>query len=45
MLSDEPDNSSTLRGLMYSTFHNGDYEHTITIAKRIISDEKALIQS
>ena len=45
MLSDEPDNSSTLRGLMYSTFHNGDYEHTITIAKRIISDEKALYRA
>ncbi len=41
MLSDEPDNSITLRGLMFSTFYTGDFDLTISHAKRIISNEKA----
>ena len=39
MLSDEPDNLSTLRGLMYSTYRMQDYEKALSLANRIASAE------
>ena len=39
MLSDEPDNLSTLRGLMYSAYRMQDYEKTLSLANRIASAE------
>lgn len=37
MLSDEPDNLSTLRGLMYSAYRMQDYEKALSLANRIAS--------
>ena len=39
MLSDEPDNLSTLRGLMYSAYRMQDYEKALSLANRIASAE------
>ena len=39
MLSDEPGNLSTLRGLMYSAYRMQDYEKTLSLANRIASAE------
>ena len=39
MLSDEPDNLSTLRGLMYSAYRMEDYEKALALANRIASAE------
>ncbi|MYG05521.1 hypothetical protein F4167_02630 [Candidatus Poribacteria bacterium] len=39
MLSDEPDNLSTLRGLMYSAYRMRDYEKALSLANRIASAE------
>ncbi|MDE0016268.1 MAG: hypothetical protein OXU51_08785 [Candidatus Poribacteria bacterium] len=39
MLSDEPDNLSTLRGLMYSAYRMQDYEKALSLANRIASTE------
>lgn len=41
LLSYEPENARNARGLMYSTYHTGNYPSTISIAKRIISDESS----
>lgn len=41
LLSYEPENARNTRGLMYSTYHIGDYPSTISIAKQIISDESS----
>ena len=37
MLSDEPDNLSTLRGLMYSAYRMQDYNKALSLADRIAS--------
>lgn len=39
MLSFEPQNTRNTRGLMYSTYYTGNFQSTIAIAKRIISDK------
>ena len=39
MLSDEPDNLSTLRGLMYSAYRGQDYDKALSLADRIASVE------
>ena len=39
MLSDEPDNLSTLRGLMYTAYRMLDYEKALSLANRIASTE------
>lgn len=39
MLSDEPDNLSTLRGLMYSAYRMQDYDKALSLANRIVSAE------
>lgn len=39
MLSFEPENTRNTRGLMYSTYYTGNFQSTIAIAKRIISDK------
>ena len=39
MLSDEPDNLSTLRGLMYSAYRMLDYEKALSLANRIARAE------
>ncbi len=39
MLSFEPKNTRNIRGLMYSTYYTGNFQSTIAIAKRIISDK------
>ena len=39
MLSDEPENLSTLRGLMYSAYRMQDYDKTLSLAARIVSTE------
>ena len=39
MLSDEPDNLSTLRGLMYSAYRMQDYDKALSLANRIASAE------
>ena len=39
MLSDEPDNLSTLRGLMYSAHRTQDYNKALSLANRIASTE------
>lgn len=39
MLSDEPDNLSTLRGLMYSAYRMQDYEKALSLANRIARAE------
>lgn len=39
MLSDEPDNLSTLRGLMYSAYRMQDYEKALSLANRIARTE------
>lgn len=39
MLSDEPDNLSTLRGLMYSAYRMQDYDKALSLANRIASTE------
>ena len=42
MLSDEPDNPSTLRGLMYSAHRMQDYDKALSLADRIASKEDPL---
>ena len=39
MLSDEPDNLSTLRGLMYSAYRMQDYDKALSLVNRIASTE------
>jgi tetratricopeptide (TPR) repeat protein len=39
MLSDEPDNLTTLRGLMYSAYRMQDYDKALSLANRIASTE------
>ena len=39
MLSFEPKNTRNTRGLMYSTYYTGNFQSTIAIAKRIISEK------
>ncbi|MDE0398373.1 MAG: hypothetical protein OXL96_11265 [Candidatus Poribacteria bacterium] len=39
MLSDEPNNLSTLRGLMYSAYRMQDYEKALSLANRIVRTE------
>ena len=39
MLSDEPDNLRTLRGLMYSEYRMQDYDNALALATRIASQE------
>ena len=39
MLSDEPENLSTLRGLMYSAYRMQDYDKALSLANRIVSAE------
>ncbi len=39
MLSDEPENLSTLRGLMYSAYRMLDYDKALLFAARIVSTE------
>ena len=39
MLSDEPDNLSTLRGLMYSAYRMENYDEALSLANRIASTE------
>ena len=39
MLSDEPDNLSTLRGLMYSAYRMQDYDKALSLATHIVSTE------
>ena len=41
LLSYEPENARNARGLMYSTYHTGNYQSTISIAKRSISDKNS----
>ncbi len=41
LLSYEPENTRNARGLMYSTYHTGNFQSTISIAKRIISDKNS----
>ena len=41
MLNHEPENSRTLRGMMFSAYRSGNYEITSSIANRIISDNNA----
>ncbi len=41
MLTNEPENSRTLRGMMFSAFRTGNYELTTSIANRIISNDNA----
>ncbi len=41
LLSFEPENARNTRGLMYSTYHIGNYPSTISIAKRIISNKNS----
>ncbi len=45
LLSYEPENATNARGLMYSTYHTGNYQSTISIAKQIISDESSQFRS
>ncbi len=42
MLSDEPDNLSTLRGLMYSLYRMQDYDTALSLADRIASKKDPL---
>ena len=42
MLLDEPDNLSTLRGLMYSAYRMQDYDKALSLADRIASKEDPL---
>ena len=37
MLADEPDNLSTLRGLMYSAYRMQDYDKALSLATRIVN--------
>ena len=39
MLSDEPDNLRTLRGLMYSEYRMRNYDKALLLATRIVSEE------
>ena len=39
MLSDEPDNLSTLRGLMYSAYRMQNYDKALSLANRVASAE------
>ena len=39
MLSDEPDNLRTLRGLMFSEYRMQNYEKALSLATRIVSEE------
>ncbi|MYA99884.1 hypothetical protein F4X90_09450 [Candidatus Poribacteria bacterium] len=39
MLSDEPDNLSTLRGLMYSAYRMRDYDKALSLATHIVNTE------
>ena len=39
MLSDEPDNLRTLRGLMYSEYRMRNYEQALSLANRIVGEE------
>ncbi len=39
MLSDEPDNLSTLRGLMYSAYRMQDYDKALSLATHIVNTE------
>ena len=39
MLSDEPDNLRTLRGLMYSEYRMQNYDMALSLATRIVSEE------
>ncbi len=41
MLTNEPENSRTLRGMMFSAFRTGNYELTTSIANRIFSNDNA----
>ena len=41
LLSYEPENTRNALGLMYSTYHTGNYPSTISIAKQIISDKNS----
>ena len=45
MLSDEPDNLSTLRGIMYSAYRMQDYDKTLSLADRIANTEDHSLQS
>ena len=42
MLSDEPDNLSTLRGLMYSAYRMQDYDTALSLADRITNTDDPL---
>ena len=42
MLSDEPDNLDTLRGLMYSVYRMQDYDKALSLADRIASKKDPL---